>query len=206
MSSNIINTIGHHLFKYNPPEYTAEEAPFLAKNPEEEDMLESVEDEKKAEANKKLQFLGEGYYFWDNNINRAHRWGKSHYQGKYLIMEVPLCLQGDCFLDLVGSREDLMEFVEVLKEVLKEMPDLKIGSFFHMMQTMEKYEPGAWPYSVIRALNVKKNANKISFNHIQGSEMLLNPEMIICFYDKNELNLQNIRYINKNNKEWHQKT
>ncbi len=198
MSRNIIHTTGQHVFKYDPPQYTEKGAPVLAENPENES--ESTENDVK------LQFLGQGYYFWDNNIKRAHKWGKSHYNGEYMIMEVPLCLQGDRFLDLIGSREDLMVFVDALKEVLKEIPNLKIGAFFHMMQTMEKYEAGAWPYSIVRALNVKSHANKISFNHLPDSSMLLNPEIIICFYNKNDINLQSIRFINRYNREWHQKT
>ncbi|MDE5872128.1 MAG: hypothetical protein K2H22_09325 [Muribaculaceae bacterium] len=172
MSKNIIHTVGQHVFKYDPPEYTENGVPVLAKNPEDKDE------------EKRFQFLGEGYYFWDDNINRAHKWGKTHYKDKYLIMEIPLSLQGNRFLDLVGSRADLMTLVDVLKETMKEIPNLKLGAFFHMMQTMEKYEPGTWPYSIIRALNVKSRANKISFNHVLDSNMLLNPEIIICFTKK----------------------
>lgn len=79
-----------------------------------------------------------------------------------------------------------------------------LDAFFHIMQTMEKYEPGSWPFSVLQTLNVKGNANKISFNHIPDSKMLFNPEIIICFYEKNYLNLQGIRcYIHKEQESWH---
>ena len=117
-------------------------------------------------------------------------------------MELPLKLEGEKFLDLVGSREDLKGFCNVFNKMKDNNPDLKIGAFFNGMQEMAKINPQVWPFTVVRALNVKRNANKVLFNHLAGSEMLLNPEIIICFYEKNELNLQNIRYINKNNQEW----
>lgn len=202
MSRNIIHTIGQHVFKYLPPEFTEQGAPFLARNPERKSGL-AVKDTKEAE---KFQFLGEGYYFWDDNIERAHKWGKDHYKGHYLIMELPLKLDGEDFLDLVGSREDLRGFCEVFNKIRKTKPGLKIGAFFHGMQEMAKSNPALWPFTVIRALNVKSNAEKVSFNQIIGSKMLLNPEMIICFYEKKELNLQSIRYLDKNNQEWTSRT
>lgn len=195
MSQNVIFTNGQHVFRYFPPEYTEDGVPVLAKNPSNTGNGENEKEDK-------FQFIGEGYYFWDDNIERAHRWGNGHYKGDYLILELPLVLQGENFLDLVGSRKDLKLFLEVYSEMRKLMPGLKIGSFFYGMQTLAKYQPSKWPYTVIRVLNVKRNADRVSFNQVKGSEMLLNPEIIICFYEKNELNLQSKRYIDKNGKEW----
>lgn len=171
----------------------------MAKNPE---ITQSAEGEVKDSNSNKLQFLGEGYYFWDNNLKRAHRWGKTHYDGKYLIMQIPLELKGNRFIDLVGSREDISIFCESFKEMRKNIPGLTVGSFFFVMQKMEKYEHGSWPFTIIRALNLKKNAEAVPFNHLQDSKMSLNPEIIICFYDRNELNLHCVSYINQQDKKW----
>lgn len=198
MSRNVIHTIGQHVFKYLPPEFTEQGAPFLARNPEEKQGFPVID----SRESERFQFLGEGYYFWDDNIERAHKWGNVHYKGHYLIMELPLKLEGDDFLDLVGSREDLRGFCKVFSRIRKNQPGLKIGAFFHGMQEMAKISPDTWPFTTVRALNVKSNADKVSFNHIPGSKMLLNPEMIICFYERKELFLRNIRYINKDNQEW----
>lgn len=196
MSNNIIHTVGQHVFKYDPPEYTEKDAPFCAFNPTcKNEKLDSG-------AEPKFQFLGEGFYFWDDNIGRAHNWGKTHYRGKYLILECPLALRGNHFLDLVGSRSDLRVFLDVYMKMRALKPGLKIGTFLYGMQTMAKHIPNVWPYKVIRALNVKNNAEKVLFNSITNSHMLLNPEIIICFYDKNELNLQNCRLLDKNNCLW----
>lgn len=88
----------------------------------------------------------------------------------------------------------------------KKNPGLKIGAFFNGMQTMAKYQPMAWPFTIIRALNVKRNGNFVAYNHLPNADMLLDPEIIICFYDEKELNLQNSRYFDKNNKSWTPRT
>ena len=198
MSENIISTVGQHVFKFDPPEFTEKGVPFMAENP-------TLEEQKTCENNGKeprLQFLGEGYYFWDDNIARAHQWGKNRCKGKYLILEVDLVLSGNCFLDLVGSRRDLMIFLDVYNEMRKKFPGLKVGAFFKGMQEMARIKPDVWAYKIIRALNVKSKADKILFNCLPDSHMLLNPEIIICFYDKNNLNLQDSRYLDKNNDVW----
>ena len=198
MSKNIIPTIGQHVFRYDPPKYTEKGAPVLACNPTKPEIMEAEKNNNEP----KYQFLGSGYYFWDNNIQRAHRWGEEHCDGKYLICECSLVLQGESFLDLVGSREDLGKFLEVYMKMRKFDPNLKIGAFFYTMQVIAKYQPNTWPYTIIRALNVKRGKNEAPYNHLYNAKMLLDPEIIICFYNKNELNLQNSRYLDKNNCVW----
>lgn len=193
MSENIIKTVGQHVFKYLPPKYTEKGAPFLAKN-------------KEVEKNRKkimhFQFLGEGFYFWDHNLARAHKWGKTHYKGNYKILEVPLYLHGKNFLDLVGSRKDVETLLRVMNHMKGVVPVDKFGAFMHGMQEVRKRNPKKWPYTVVRALNLKQNADIIPFNHRDDSNLLINPEVIICFYDKKEINLQKQRIIER--KKWKQ--
>ncbi len=198
MSENIIPTIGQHVFRYDPPQYTEKGVPVFAKNPTGEDAAAAMSNG----VEPKYQFLGEGYYFWDDNIHRAHNWGKSHYKGKYLILEASLELKGSSFLDLAGSRRDLKILRDVYYKMKETHPNLKIGAFFNGMQTMAKLKPEVWPYKIIRALNLKSNSTKEPYNRLPNSHMLLDPEIIICFYNINELNLQNSRYLDKNDKQW----
>ena len=171
-------------------------APVLAKHPD-------IDPNNNNTNNKpKFQFLGQGYYFWDFNIERAQKWGKDHYDDNYLILEGDLVLQGESFLDLAGSREDLILFVKAFNKLAEHYPNLQVGEFFYWMQTMAKKEKIKWPYTIIRALNVKSKVRKVAFNRLRGSEMILDPEIIICFYEKNELNIHNIHYIDKNRKIW----
>lgn len=188
MSKNVIKTIGHHTFKYSPPQYTDETAPCLSETQTE--IIKGVE-------TIEYPFLGDGYYFWDYNIKRAHKWGEDHCDNSYGILKVHMTLKGDKFLDLAGSRHDLEKFAKIYSLMKKKEPGLRPGAFFKGMQMMEQEEHGSWPYTIVRALNVKKHANSVQFNHIQNSKMLLNPEIIICFYDKNDIDLQNSSVIYK---------
>ncbi len=188
MSDNIIKTVGQHVFKYLPPDFIEKDAPFVAVN---------KEIEKNGKKMIHYQFLGEGYYFWDYNIQRAHKWGKEHYSGDYKILEVPLELSGEKFLDLVGSRKDVITLLKVMRSMKKIVPANKIGAFMHGMQQVKKKNPKKWPYSIIRALNLKDNVITMPFNHIVDSKLLINPEVIICFYDRNDINLQNKHIIDR---------
>ncbi|MDD2582996.1 MAG: hypothetical protein PHR66_13485, partial [Desulfuromonadaceae bacterium] len=60
-----MKTIGHHTCsKKNGKAFILENAPFLSEY---------------NETGKVLKFLGTGYYFWDDNIEMAHNWGRSHF-------------------------------------------------------------------------------------------------------------------------------
>lgn len=141
-----------------------------------------------------FQFLGEGYYFWDYNIKRARKWGKK-YKGQYRILEVPMILQGERFIDLAGSRLDLLEFIKLYQKYGRRFNATHIGGFITGMQTLEKMCRGSWPYTVIRAQNIKPVNSDMPFNTRTDAKMLLNPEIIICFYDKNEIILKDSRVI-----------
>ncbi len=78
MSSNIINTIGQQVFRYDPPEFTETGVPFPALN----STSKEKEEGKNGVEEPKYQFLGEGYYFWDDNLWRAHNWGRTHCSNK----------------------------------------------------------------------------------------------------------------------------
>lgn len=186
MSKNVIDTVGQHVFRYEPPEFTESGAPFLAHNSQKEI---------KAQVKDHFQFLGEGYYFWDNNIQRAKIWGEMHYEGKYKILEIPLVLQGDDFLDLAGSREDIANFCSLYDYYKDTFGYQGIGAFISGMMTLAKKNPKVWPYKVVRALNVKRKAPSSSFNHLKDSKMLLDPEIIVCFYDRDKINLSLSRVI-----------
>lgn len=181
MSRNTIITKGQHVFRYDPPEFTENGAPFMA-------TLRIIE--KDGVVEEKYQFLGDGFYFWDDNIRRAKKWGQSHCDGKYKILEVPLNLHGNDFLDLVGSRQDIENFLHIYNSMKKRVNSDSLGEFIYGMQQFNRDHPGTWPFRVVRALNVKSNAKSIPFGSVKNSEMLLNPEIIVCYYDKNDIDLQ----------------
>lgn len=181
MSRNIINTIGHHVFRYDPPYFDESGAP-----------CKSVVTSKNNKQN--YPFIGEGYYFWDDNIGRAKRWGEQRCKGKYKIMECSLRLQGEAFLDLVGSREDIRCFSMILDKIKSNGTNISgMGEAIYRLQLMAHYNPKVFPFKIIRVLDVSKNRERIDFVVGKESKMLLNPEMIICFFDKKDIPLWQAR-------------
>lgn len=176
MSTNIVNTKGHHTYNYEPPHFNDAGAPVFSK-------ITSKDGETH------FPFLGEGFYFWDDNINRAKLWGEQRYKGRYHIKEYHFELKGDSFLDLVGSRQDLFAFYTIARKIWARFGKMPIGQTICFLQNLEKSTPGTFPFKIIRALNVKTHRNTIPFNSDNGikSTFLLDPEMIICFFDQKDI-------------------
>ena len=80
-------------------EYVLANAPFYAKDFAQE---------------RKYQFLGAGYYFWDDDIEQAHYWGKVHYNNKYYIVVFDCNIDEEFLLDL-NTREGQKMFFEMQK-------------------------------------------------------------------------------------------
>jgi hypothetical protein len=186
MSKNIIVTIGHHTCSEAHHAYLMERAPFM-----------SVYDEKQD----KLPFLGSGYYFWDNNIDQAIYWGDTHYNGKYNIVAVDLELSGECFLDLIGSREDMAFFKCLVEQVSERRDDTNnwsISQFIECFRRINKL-PGYEHFfecRIIRAIDSHAaNQDTKKFNKLHRGSMPLNPRLIICFFDKRDIPLNTIRII-----------
>ena len=59
-------------------------------------------------------WLGPGYYFWDTFYENAEWWGRSHYNGKYMICATESSCEADLF-DLVGNTQHLIEMRKVAK-------------------------------------------------------------------------------------------
>ncbi len=87
MNSNTIHTIGHHTCQKSTEVYLLTNAPFKSCRSSENDTV-------------CYPYLGEGYYFWDNNLKSAEWWGKTHYNNSYSIIKIDLVLEGEDFLDL----------------------------------------------------------------------------------------------------------
>ena len=88
----------HHTCKQDGGEdYVRENAPFFA-----EDFSQGG----------KCQFLGSGYYLWEDDIEQAHHWGKVHYNNQYYIVAFECEIDEDFLLDL-NSREGQKEFFEL---------------------------------------------------------------------------------------------
>ena len=186
MSNNVVVTKGHHTCgQFVNDAVAIKRAPF-----------KSIRDQSK----RKDPFLGEGFYFWDDNIEAARWWGKSHYYGKYTILEYDFTLSGDHFLDLVGCRRDI-RILLTLREKLKKNgcrdDDLTISKCIALLKEIERKAPGVFPYTVVRAMDVSCRQDRLKFvdDENRRGYMLGNPRIIICYFDRNDIPLQTAKVV-----------
>ena len=146
-----MKTKGHHTCLFNgDQESVKKNSPFLAEHKPNEG---------------KVQFLGTGYYFWDNNLELAKIWGKSHYGGKYAIIEVDFDLNSDINYDLVGNRSHQIDLVERLRILTNNSDnDLEVQELIYFTEDKNNYT-------------------------------IINPKIVICVFDKNALNLQTKKIV-----------
>ncbi len=170
-------TIGHHTCSSaNGREYIKTHAPFLAEN----------------QPNGKMQFLGTGYYFWDDNIEMAHHWGDSHFKGNYCVLSFDLNMPKEVFLDLVGNRQHMQVFLTMALKIQnqhKSTVGMNVGEIIELLKRFAKDRPDIFPYKIIRAVDLspKFEQSKWYFVSSKKNYTLLNPRIIICFLEKNSL-------------------
>lgn len=174
----ILVTIGHHVCRKATKAYLLKNAPFR-----------SVFGKKDS-----ASYLGDGFYFWDDNIERAHQWGKEHYKGYYSILEYPILLKGADYLDLVGSRQDLKMFAMLIDKVRKEQGQISVSQCIAFLRKMEKVKPGVFPYKAIRVVDVRSRGNRFE-TFVEGKPGMfpINPCYIICVYTKDVLSIADAR-------------
>ncbi len=185
MSSNIVVTKGHHTCSAFRNEAVAKErAPF-----------------KSCCSEGKSPFLGEGFYFWDDNIEIAHWWGKTHYNNKYTILQYDFTLEGDSFLDLVGSRQDIYILLGLRKKLIErgdvEEKDLSVSKCIELLKKIERNTPGVFPYTIIRAMDIRCKTNGWSFvnDKRRCGTLITNPRIIICFFCKKDIPLRTAEVV-----------
>jgi hypothetical protein len=150
-------------------------------------------------------FLGEGYYFWDNNVERAHIWGKQHYHKKYYILQCEIELKGDSFLDLVGNRSDMIQFLylyHTLSARFNKGQEWYIGNFIEFLKKLHvrKEYRGVFPWKMIRVVDHIKTGhpkqNVIRFVCKKGNFTDLSPVIVICIYEINDAIIRSKVLIN----------
>lgn len=184
-----METVGHHsCYKDGGYDFVLENAPFIANhNPD----------------TGKKQFLGTGYYFWDDNLDMALYWGKNHYDNNFYIIECDLCFHNDCLLDLIGIRNHQKYLMQVREKLAKLFPytgdTWSLGTFIEFLKYInendERYR-GIFNFKAVRAVDVtQKSIPKIYFVQGKGNYTNLNPRYVICLYEKNELILRSKKII-----------
>lgn len=170
-----MNTIGHHTCaNRNDKPFILQNAPFYSEFNKEQD---------------KIPFLGGGYYFWDTNPEAAHFWGENHYKGNYFIYECVLNIEDDKFLDLVGSRKDMIKLKMLIAKFafVFEGEDVCLGEMLEYFKNLDNLSPGIFPIDAVRAIDSakrKKESDIMYFNKYKKHYIDLFPRLIICFYRK----------------------
>lgn len=187
-----MKTKGHHTCLLNEDTVAVlRDAPFLAEDKPDEG---------------KVQFLGTGFYFWDNNLEMAKAWGRCHYGGKYAVIEVDFDLRSNTCYDLVGNRTHQIDIIERLTKLMESSENDKpkkwtLGQFISFMLELADRNYNVFPYKMVRAIDLlnhkkyKREQALINFTKEKNNYTLLNPKIVICVFDKNTLNLQTKKII-----------
>ena len=185
-----MKTIGHHTCrKDGGVEFVKMNSPFYAEH--------SKEDER-------YQFLGSGYYFWDDNFELAKKWGQYHYGDDYCIFQFDLELTEDGCLDLVGNRRHQQFFMKLFKMYEEETEDKRaewsICQCIEFLKLLGKHDSRIFPFKMIRAVDLFKHSEYKQqflkkFVGIKGNYTIINPKMVICVIHREDLPLQTKKLI-----------
>ena len=162
-------------------EKVLKEAPFLAKN-----------DPKK----NKFQFLGEGYYFWDDNIEMANIWGKFHIKNDYFIVEMDLEFSSNECFDIVGNRKHqqlIFKAFELMKKRGYNKSHWQLSNIINFLKRLSKKDKKVFPFLMVRAIDYvpRKQYKKMKLHFIRDNNhyTIVNPKMVICVFNKKSLPL-----------------
>lgn len=151
-----------------------------------------------------LPFLGEGYYYWEENIEVAHNWGKRHYKSNYNIVQYKNCTipQSDV-LDFL-NRRDLKYFKNLIEIYTKRRPESKkwfIANWIEFFKKLQRENLENFPFKYFRAdenhPDIRINnemKGKNDFN-ATGYYAFLDPLIILCAMNKCNLNCESKEVI-----------
>lgn len=114
-----------------------------------------------------MDWMGKGYYFWDNDDEAAHYWGKSHYKNNYYIFKSELELNSIDFFDLVGNREHMIFMTKAFQRFSKfKKPEERwsLRKMFDLLRDLNTKPNtlGIFPYKVARCIDcINNGGNKV---------------------------------------------
>lgn len=166
-----INNIYQTVADRNNPDYVEKSGPFLCStNP----------------------WLGDGYYFWDNLLERAQWWGESHYKGKYMICQAYANIEDNKYLDLAGNMEQLKYFEKCYRAIKNKYggKPKTIGFVIEKLKNDNNF-----PFQAVRVLSENCGGDeKVPFVSRSKSFFNFSPPMQICIYDKSTIKDYHIIY------------
>lgn len=168
----------HHTCKQDGGEdFVLENAPFLAKD---------------NHIQKKYLFLGEGYYFWEDDIEQAHKWGKTHYRDCYFIVEFDCEFDETYLLDLNdrSGQKYLLDIKQKLELFLqKKIENWSLSQLINFL--LKGKELGIdFDYRIFKVrdnFSSNRMKNKIQFVSNKSNTTNIRDVFIIVFKDKRDI-------------------
>lgn len=147
-------------------------------------------------------WLGDGYYFWENDLNSAHWFGRKQYNNNYVILEVQI--KSDNLLDLAGSKTHLIEFSRMVKFLHDEYPEFyylneerpTLRNYIEFLREANNETKGLFPYKgVVINYSAKPDKIKIDDNKRRSVDLDLNRIFIICIFNLSEVHLHTLNIV-----------
>lgn len=188
----MITTGMHTCLKEGGKDFVLKNAPFLGEHkPNHPDN-----------AKRKLQFLGQGYYYWDNHIEMAKIWGRTHYRNSFYILSCQIDISHKKCFDLVGNRSHQIYLTETMNRLNKrgfETNHWEISKCLEYLKKLALSDINVFPYENIRALDYlpPEELQQIEYYFVTNNQhyTILNPKIAICVIDKESLPLQSQKII-----------
>lgn len=166
----------HHTCKQDGgEEYVLKNAPFFAKDFSQEG---------------KFQFLGSGYYLWEDDIEQAHHWGKKHYNNQYYIVAFECEIDETLVLDLDSKKgEKIFSDLQKLFKAKGTDRNIKDYCLNKVLNTLFKGTFGIdFGYRIIRVKDVS-SAQKINFTPNKPNYTYIGGSYIYFFKKKGDMNI-----------------
>lgn len=176
----------HHTCSQDHGEpYVLANAPFLAKDDP-------------SPQNRKYQFLGTGYYLWENDIEQAKYWGKKHYKNSFFVVEFE-CNVDERYILNLNEREGQLKYEEILNilenkiKKNKKTIDIKSMAISRVLQLL--YSPTnniSFDYKAIKvrdAYSSERRQREVRFTSEKPNSTYFD---FVCFYyfrDKRDMNV-----------------
>jgi hypothetical protein len=155
----------------------------------------------------KIPFLGEGFYFWEENLSAAHKWGKKHCKNDYKILEyIDLKIDKDDILDFLNRRH-ISYFEDLKKEYILKRPESRkwrLASWIEFFKKINETNPGFFPFNFFRAdenfPDLRENnevKKKTFFSEFENYYTFMDPLYILCALNKSNLIFSNVNIYNK---------
>ncbi len=146
----------------------------------------------------RVPYLGEGFYFWEEDSEAAHRWGKAKFnrykfKDGYTILKCKLDLEPTpgTFFDLIGNKVHCNEFRKIVELIAKvvatrypnDKNKQRVG--FYIYTLCSERDKFSFPYTSFRAMDELEDEHKVSLEYSDSDDkqLVLNVPYVLCIQD-----------------------